>query len=82
MNVRQLSTIVYPIPRLPVRRVNDHRQCHRLLDWVPYSLAIRVSRSLECGSHAHDPACVMPLIRLDARMLGVLVTITESVGSE
>lgn len=65
---------------MEARKADDHRQCHHLLDWVPYSLAMRVSQRLECGSlaatpsRAHDPARVMPLTRLDTRMLGVLVT--------
>jgi hypothetical protein len=30
--------------------------CQYVLDWLPYARIMRVSRSLECGSHAAAPA--------------------------
>ncbi|GIV93583.1 MAG: hypothetical protein KatS3mg056_2292 [Chloroflexus sp.] len=41
----------------PVSRA-QFRLCHHALDGVPCLLVMRVSQRLECGSHAHDPACV------------------------
>ncbi|MGQ9874614.1 MAG: hypothetical protein ACUVSL_05070 [Chloroflexus sp.] len=32
--------------------------CRHVLDGLPYLLGMRVSRSLECGSHAAAPAAL------------------------
>ncbi|MEJ5346384.1 MAG: hypothetical protein WHS83_15840 [Chloroflexus sp.] len=32
--------------------------CYHVLDGLPYPLVMRVSRSLECGSHAAAPAAL------------------------